>query len=69
MVIIGVSTTRRQTGQTCQGSILNINCLEPPARTKYCRRYEGADRGREEGDVGVDLGSAEESDGGGGGDG
>ena len=57
----GGQTGDRQTRQTCQGSILHINCLEPPARTKYCRGYEGADSGREEGDVGVDVSSTGDS--------
>ena len=40
---------------TREGGILDVNSLEPPARPEYCRGYEGADGGGEEGDVSVDV--------------
>ena len=41
---------------TCECGVLDIHSLEPPPRPEYCRGYEGADGGGEEGDVGVDVG-------------
>ena len=41
---------------TSQCCVLNINSLESSSASKYCGGNEGADRGRQERDVRVDVG-------------
>ena len=52
----GGEVTAALPGPTCERGVLHVHGLEPAPRPEYRGGNEGADRGRQERDVRVDVG-------------